>query len=450
VFPHPAPKTHARMRARAAAVLVLLCVATVAGAQEPEASAPPTPRARSEASEPITEYRLPPDARARSEALYTTGVTLYVLGTLYGVAMLLALLWLRVAARFRDWAERASARRFVQALVFVPLITLAMDVLSLPFGWYRHRVQTEYGISVQSLGSWLWDWTKGEAIGIAVATLLVWGLYAILRRSPRRWWLHGWLAAVPVILVLVLLQPILIAPLFNTFEPLEASQPELVEDLERVMQRGGLSIERSRMFEMRASDKLTTYNAYVTGIGASKRVVVWDNTSRDLARGETLFVFGHEQGHYVLHHIWLNLAFAIGGLFVALYLAYLAIDGVIERFGGRWGVRSAADWASWPVLLLLFTLFSLATEPISSSFQRYLEHQADVYGLEVIHGIVPDSSQAAAHAFQKLGEKALSYPDPHPLYVFWTFSHPPIRDRVAFALAYRPWDAQQPLRFFEE
>ena len=307
-----------------------------------------------------------------------------------------------------------------------------------------------YGLSVQGWGSWFWDWTKGELIGTVIATLFVWGLYAFLRRSPRRWWFYGWLASIPVVLLLVLIQPVFIAPLFNHFEPLETKQPQLLPELEKVMHRGGLSIDRSRMFEMQASDKVTTYNAYVSGIGASKRVVVWDNTSRDLTIPETLFVFGHEQGHYVLHHIWMSLSFATFGLLLALYLAHRFADGVLARWGKRWSVRDLGDWASLPVILLLLNVFSLVGQPVSAAFSRYLEHQADIYGLEVIHGLVPDSSQAAAHAFQKLGEKALSYPEPNPLYVMWAFDHPPIADRIRFAAQYQPWNANQPTRYIAQ
>jgi Zn-dependent protease with chaperone function len=188
----------------------------------------------------------------------------------------------------------------------------------------------------------------------------------------------------------------------------------------------------------------------VTGIGSSKRVVVYDTTAHDLTRGETLFIFGHEQGHYVLHHIWINVAVSATSLLLALYLAHRIIDVLIARFGARWGVRSADDWASLPVLLLIFALFSTPLRPAESAFLRYQEHQADMYGLEVIHGLVPDSEQAAASAFQKLGEKGLAYPNPYPLHVFWTFSHPPIGERVAFALGYRPWDEGKPLQFFEQ
>ncbi len=399
------------------------------------------------AQAPITEYRLPPDTLARAEALYRTNIAMLIVGTIYGLAVLAALLAFRVAPRYRDLAERVSGRRVVQALVFVPLLVLTLDLLSLPVSVYGHWLQVHYGLSVQSWPSWFWDWTKGELLGVTLATFLVWGLYALLRRSPTRWWFHAWLAAIPVVLLLVFVGPVLIAPLFDTFTPLEAKQPALVPELEKVIARGGLSIERSRMFEMAASDKVTTYNAYVTGIGASKRVVVWDNTSRDLTVPETLFVFGHEMGHYVLHHVWLSIGFAILGLLVQLYLAHRLLDGLLARIGGRWGIRGVTDWASLPVILVLLTLFSLAAQPVSAGVSRYLEHQADIYGLEAVHGLTPDSSQAAASAFQKLGEKALVYPTPHPLYVWWAFGHPPVNERLRFTAAYRPWDTGQAPRY---
>jgi Zn-dependent protease with chaperone function len=395
----------------------------------------------------LTEYRLPPELLKKSEALYRTRMLTFVAGTAYGILLLIALLYFRVGARYRDWAERASSRRFVQALVFVPLLSITMDGLSLPISIYGHSLSLNYELSVQGWGSWFWDWIKSELIGIVISTLLVWGLYAILRRWPQRWWFHAWLATIPVIVLLVFITPVFIDPLFNQFDPLEQKQPQLVTELEKVMHRGGLSIERSRMFEMRASDKVTTYNAYVTGIGASKRVVVWDNTSKDLTIPQTMFVFGHEQGHYVLNHILKGMAFAVGGLLLVFYLAYRTIGGLIRRWGARWDVRDPADWASFPVLLLILTVASTVAQPVVVGVTRHMEHEADVYGLEVIHGLVPDSEAVAAQAFQKLGEKGLSYPTPNPLYVLWTYDHPTIAARVAFAAQYQPWNEGKPTRF---
>ena len=441
------------MRIRVWIIASMLCLGAAAvpitRAQPPEATETATATNVAQPPDTITEYSLSPDKLAQADALYRTGVVLYVVSTLYGLALLVAVLALRLGPRFRDIAERASRRRFVQVIVFAPLLLLSIDVLSLPLGIYGQHVRDSYGLSVQTWGSWFWDWTKNEIVSIVIATLLVWGLYAILRRSPKRWWFYGWLASIPVILLLVLIQPIFIDPLFNTFDSLEAKQPALVTQLERVMHRGGLSIDRSRMFEMRASDKVTTYNAYVTGIGASKRVVVWDNTSRDMTVPETMFVFGHEQGHYVLNHVWLSIAFLVTGLLIAMYVAYRLIGSVLHRYGARWGIREVGDWASLPALMLLLSLVFLAVQPVAAGFSRYLEHQADIYGLEVIHGLVPDSPQVAAHAFQKLGEKALSYPNPNALFVFWTYDHPPVSDRVEFSLDYRPWDTNTPTKYVE-
>lgn len=386
----------------------------------------------------LTEYRLPPDKFQKAEALYRTGIMTYLLGTLYGFAVLALLLLSGASVKFRDLAESASSRRWVQALVFAPLIFLSIDLLTLPFSLYSQHLQQSYGLSIQDWGSWWGDWLKGELLTTSLATCLVWGLYALLRYSPNRWWLYGWLAFIPVLMLLVFIQPVFVDPLFNHFDPLEAKQPRLLPEIEKVMQRGGLEIPRDRIFEMRASDKSTTYNAYVTGLGASKRVVIWDTTSRHLTIPETMFVFAHEQGHYVLHHLWMGMISGIIGFLAAIYLAHRLIHGVVARWGHRFGVRGVDDWASLPFFLLLLGLMTSLGQPIGNGVSRYLEHQADIYALEAIHGLLPDSPQVAARTFQKLGENGLSYPHPHLLYVGWVYTHPPIADRLRFSLTYQP------------
>jgi Zn-dependent protease with chaperone function len=436
-------------RIAALGALVLFCVTAPGTTMRAQEAEPADATGTLDSGDAIVGYRLPPDRLQRAEALYRMRVATFAVGRIYAPLVLIAVLAWRVAPRFRDLAERASRRRFVQALVFVPLIMLSIDALILPLEAFRHHLQQSYGLSVQGWGSWLWDWTKREMVNVVVSVPVIWGLYAILRRSPTRWWLYGWIASIPVVLFMTVVRPIVIAPLFNTFDPLEAKQPELVPYLERVMERGGLSIERSRMFEMRASDNVTTYNAFATGIGPSKRVVVWDNTSRDLTIPETMFVFGHEQGHYVLNHTWLRLFFRLCVSLIGLYVAYRCIGAVLARFGPRWGVRDLGDWASLPVLALLFSLLALIGQPLTAAFSRHLEHQADIYGLEVIHGLVPDSPQVAARTFQRLGEKGLAYPAPHPLYVFWTAGHPPLYERLAFAADYRPWEGEGTTRYID-
>lgn len=395
----------------------------------------------------LTDYRLPPEKLRKAEALYRTGTALYLAGTLYGFAVLVLLLRSGASVKFRNWAESATSRRWVQALVFAPLLYVSIDLLTLPLSIYSHHLQQSYGLSIQSWPSWWGDWLKGELLNTALATGLVWALYALIRHSPKRWWLYGWLSFIPLLLLLVFIQPIFVDPLFHHFDPLEAKQPRLLREIEKVMQRGGLEIPRDRIFEMQASDQYTTYNAYVTGLGSSKRVVIWDTTSRHLTIPETMFVFAHEQGHYVLHHLWQGMISGIAGFLAAIHLAYRLVHGMLARWGPRYGVRGVDDWASLPFFLLLLSLFTTLGQPIGNAISRYLEHQADIYALEAIHGLVADSPQVAAHTFQKLGENALAYPHPHPLYVGWVYTHPPIADRLRFSLTYQPWKTAQPLRY---
>ena len=395
----------------------------------------------------VDAYTLPPDKLAKAEALHTIRTWLYFIGIAWSIAVLILFIKARIAPRVRNFAESKARRRFVQAWLFAPPLLLLLDALDLPFAVYSQNLRRAYGLSVQGWGSWFWDWTKGELITLVLGTFAIWLFYLVVRKSPQRWWLYFWLLSLPLIVLLIFVTPVVIDPLFNHFEPLEVKQPQLVPEIERVVKRGGFEIPRNRMFEMRASDKVTTLNAYVTGVGASKRVVVWDNTAREMTTPQALFVFGHEQGHYILHHMWKGIAFFAVLFLVLLYLGYRAINWMVTHCGQKWDVRGVGDWASFPLLLLLFSLFGFFVQPMASGFSRWMEHDADIYGLEVTHGINADSSQAAAQAFQALGEKGLVYPNPSDLEIFWAYGHPANRDRVQFALQYRPWDEGKPTKF---
>ena len=130
-----------------------------------------------------------------------------------------------------------------------------------------------------------------------------------MRRSRRRWWFYAWLGSLPILIFLIFVEPLVLEPLFFRFSPLAAADPQLADALERVVQHAGQNIPEDRMYLMNASSKLNALNAYVTGIGASERVVVWDTTIAQMTTPEILFVFGHEMGHYVLHHIRNGLLF---------------------------------------------------------------------------------------------------------------------------------------------
>jgi len=268
-----------------------------------------------------------------------------------------------------------------------------------------------------------------------------------IRKSPRRWWLYFWLVSLPIILALAFLQPLVVDPMFHKFEPLQQKNPALTAELEKMVQRAGQKIPPERMFWMGAAEKTTELDAYVTGFGGSKRIVVWDTTIAKMTTPQIVFVAGHEMGHYVLHHIVKGLCFFAALLFITFYLGYRLMGWVLGRWGQRWGIRGLDDWASLPAMLLLVSLISVLVGPIGNTFSRYQEHQADQYGLEVTHGLTPDSGQVAAQAFNILGDVDLSDPEPNAVRVILLYDHPAIPDRIRFCLSYDPWSHREQPEF---
>lgn len=396
---------------------------------------------------PITHYTLPPEKLRQAHGLYLIYGLFFFVSTLYGWLVFWLLLRRRWMVRMRDWAERITSARIQQAAIVVPIFVATMTVLTLPLGLCTQHVERAYGLSVQGWGSWFRDWVVQFLLVALVSTLLGWILYTFLRRSPRRFWLYFWLAFIPISASLVFIGPIAIEPLFNKFEPLQPRNPELVAQLERVIARSGIEIPPSRMFEMKASEKLTGSNAYVTGFGATKRVVVWDTAIDKMTTQQIMYVFGHELGHYVLGHLVKGFIFTLAVCFVLFYLIYRLATAMQRRWGAGWGIRGLDDWASLPLLCLAGSMLLFAAGPLLNAYSRAQEHQADQYGLEVVHGLFPDSGQVAAQSFQRLGEEWLEYPDLSPPAVFFAWDHPPIRDRVQFALTYDPWEKGQSAEF---
>jgi STE24 endopeptidase len=400
------------------------------------------------ASEPqVKPYTLPPAKEAQAEAYAHSRHELYFLDLLFSLAGLLLILQLAVAPRLRDFAERLSLNRFGQAIVFSAPLLILFWLLSLPSAAAGHWIERYYGQSVQGWGSWFVDALKGGAIALVIAIILIWLFYGLLRRSPRHWWFYAWLGSLPILVFLVFVEPLVLEPLFFHFTPLAGSDPQLAAQLERVVQHAGQQIPESRMFLMNASSKLNALNAYVTGIGSSERVVVWDTTIKQMSTPEILFVFGHEMGHYVLHHIRDGMFFTAGILIVFFFCEFQVARWVVARFGSAWNIRSVSDWASLPVLVLIALIFSTVITPVDNAYSRHLEHQADQYGLEVVHGIVPDLPQIAAHSFQVLGEIDLSEPSPSEAVKIWFYDHPTLDERIRFAQTYDPWQKGQSPEF---
>jgi len=398
----------------------------------------PTASIRSGTSH-ITGYTLPPALYRKAVNLGKIRFRLALLGFPYSLVVLWLILHWKLAPKYRDWAEAFARNRFLQSIVFSPLLLLTTAVLTLPLDIYGESIEKDYGISIQTWSSWSWDWIKAELIFLLVGTFLIWLLYGVIRRSPRRWWFYFWLVSLPVGLFLVFVQPLILDPMFHKFEPLQQKDPALVAALEQMVHRAGQDIPPDRMFWMQASDKTVAINAYVAGIGASKRMVVWDTTIQKMNTPQIVYVAGHEMGHYVLLHIPKGLTLFALMMLLLFYLGYRLVGGALSRWGSGWRIRALDDWASLPLLLLLATILFFAGMPAFMAISRHFEHQADQYGLEVTHGLTPDSGQVAAQSFEILGESALSNPEPNPVDVFLFFTHPSIPDRIHFCLTYDPW-----------
>jgi Zn-dependent protease with chaperone function len=369
------------------------------------------------------EVRVTPEMTRYSHTRYA----LYFGSVMVNALILLLLLRSGVSARLRDFAERRGRNGLLRAYIYYPLLTLAYGALTIPLAFYsRYLLPHQYGLSNQTLGGWVTDGLKAFAISAVVAPPVIALLYWTIRRSPRRWWVGFWLASVPLLFLTILLAPLVIDPLFNRFGPL---QDERLRDRILALAREA-GIERGRVFEVDASQRTKAVNAYVTGLGGSTRIVLWDNLLTRLDEDEALFVMGHEMGHYVEGHVPLALAGSILGTFFFLFLTDRGARTILARQGDRWRVRGLDDLASLPLLLLIVALLNFFGSPVESAISRFFERRADELALR----LRPDG-RTAASAFIKLSELNLSHPDPPPFVEFWMFSHPPLKDRIRHALA---------------
>ena len=387
----------------------------------------------------MTPYTLPPDKLAKALVLYHASIWSYFGGTAWTLLALYVLLRIGAGSAIRNLAARITPRPWLQGIIVAPLWLVILTVLNLPISLVLHHLNLRYGISVEPWSMWWLDFAKSLGLTLIVGTGVLSLVYLLLRRAPRRWWLWFWIISLPIELAAVFLVPIYIDPLFNHFSPLAKADPALVQQLEKVAARGHLHIPPSRMFVMNASARVTGPNAYVTGFGASKRIVVWDTTLRELSTPQILAVYAHEQGHYVLHHIQKGMLFSALVTFIFFWIAFQLFRWIVRRHGPALHIASLDDWSSLGALLLIVTLLGFFADPVSNAFSRHIEHQADVYGEEAIHGLVPNPQATMAASFQHLGELWLEVPHPNPFIVFWTYSHPPTSYRMNFAEHYDPW-----------
>jgi STE24 endopeptidase len=362
---------------------------------------------------------------------------LYFAGALYGFLLLAAVLGLGISRRLRDAALHITHRPFLTAVVFFALFSVVMTVLSFPMDYFSGFVTPHrFNLSTQRFAGWLWDQVKGMLLGIVLGAPVV-ALALTGIRRVKRWWLAVWLGSVPITIFIILIAPVLLDPVFNKFEPLR--DQKLKAELLDLASRAGIS--GGRVFEVDKSKQTTTMNAYVNGLGPTKRIVLWDTIISKMDHDELRFTLAHEMGHYVLHHVWKFLGFMLALLFAVFWAGQRIVEWATRRFGPSWGFDTPHDPAAVPLLLLVVSVFLFGLSPVINGYSRVLEHQADTFALELTH-----LNDAGIRAFVKFAEDSKVLPDPAPFIRFWRYSHPTLAERIVFCRSYKPWERGEPNR----
>lgn len=326
----------------------------------------------------------------------------------------------------RSWREGLERRRlpiYIRFPVYVLMINLVAFVLYFPLRVISYNMSRAYGITTQSEFSWLRD--KLVAFGIHYLTMVIVAAVSfwIISRGGR-WWLKLWLISVPFTLFMMYVQPVVIDPLYNHFTKL--SNPQLEQRILELAAKA--DIPAHRVYEVDMSAKTNAMNAYVNGIGSSLRIVLWDTTLKQLNEQEILLIMAHEMGHYVKHHLEWSAVGAVGSSFVMLWFGGWLYAAIVRKRGKKWGIRSLSDMTALPLILLLLSVLSFMTLPLTNAVSRQAEKSADQYAMKLI-----GSAEGAISMHQKMSVTVLSDVNP-PLLVKWfRDSHPTDMERISDA-----------------
>lgn len=380
-----------------------------------------------------------PEASELAMRYYWSGNILWIVQQFWSLAVPLLILATGWSGKLGRVANLWGKKWYFSLLVYLFLFTLIFQLLNFPLDFYAGYIrQHAYDLSNQDFARWIGNWGKLILVSFIFGVLFLWIFYLLLKKSPKRWWFYGSLVTIAITFFMAFIQPIWIAPLFNQFGPMKNQQLE--EQILGLASRAG--IEGARVYEVDMSADTKMVNAYVTGFGKTKRIVLWDTTIQRLTPDEILFVMGHEMGHYVLNHVWWGLLFTSILTFIIFYLTYRTAHFLMNRYQDRFGFRHLYEFASIPLLLFIITFYQLLFSPAFNFFIRYYEHEADRFGLEITQ-----NNKAASEAFIALQEQNLANPRPGKLFIFFRASHPPLGSRIDFCNSYCPWKDGKPLEY---
>jgi len=349
---------------------------------------------------------------------------LYFARTVATFVVLALLVVTPLSKAVRTAIEHRATNQWLVVLVYVLIFGLASEIVTLPLGVYSGwHLPRHYGLSHQSFASWIADLVKGSVIGGALGLGMVELLYWGLRRLPDWWWLAGGAVYLLFSVVLSNLAPVLIMPLFNTFTPIEDAT--LRQRMLHLAERAGTRVRG--VFTMDFSRRTSAANAFVTGIGSTRRIVLGDTLIANYTPEEVEVVMAHELGHHVHGDIWRGMAFDTVVTLIGLFIANLFLHAGVDAFG----YRSVSDVAAFPLFALILSGFGLVTMPLTNAYSRARERAADAYAL-TLTGNAP----AFVTAMQRLANQNLAEMEPPRWVVLLFYSHPPLADRIQRGAAF--------------
>ncbi|OJF11394.1 M48 family metallopeptidase, partial [Couchioplanes caeruleus] len=331
-----------------------------------------------------------------------------------------------LGSRLVSWAGRPFGDHWIaQAVLGGLLIVLVAEILTLPFAAWRHTVVVRYGISTQTWGPWAVDVAKSFAVGAVIGAVALLGFFTVTRLAPRWWWAFGAVGAAALVVLLSFVLPVVVEPVFNKFTPMAAGP--LRTELMDLAARDGVPVKDVLVAD--ASRRTRAVNAYVSGFGPTRRIVVYDTLLTEAAPAEVVSVAAHELGHAKRHDVLTGTVIgALGAAAAVIALYLLGSLGWLLRWAG---VDAMGEPRAIALLLALVTLAGLAGGPAQALVSRRVEARADA------HALALTGDPAAFEAMQRrLGSVNLSDPDPPAWEYLMSASHPSTVERIAAARAF--------------
>lgn len=357
---------------------------------------------------------------AKTSAYTLSRNRLGLVESLLGNLLLIVFLFGGLLALYDGWITALTESFLLAGLLFFFGLLLVRGLLDVPFSLFRNFVIEErFGFNTLTLRLWLTDLIKGTLVSLILSALLLGGALWLVQLSPAWWWLWVWLFFALFSLFLMYLSPYVIEPLFFKFEAIR--EEGLEERIRRMMAKAGLDV--SRAFQVDASRRSRHSNAYFTGIGRVKRIVLFDTLLEQMDQEEVLAVLAHEVGHWKKRHVLKRLLTAQLIALVGLFLAQKLIDS--GMLPGLLGLEHASFYAQLMILSLLASLAGFPLTPLTSWLSRRDEYQADAFAREL-----SGRPEALASALVKLSRENLANLHPHPWYAAFHYSHPPVVERI--------------------